>query len=320
MRNVLKRIAYWTLPQGFYNLLAETKKRMTHEVKKEDQLDSIVIPEDTTQCVIEPHFASISDEYGIKLAHSNDAFKNIHYGQRCFILCNGPSVNEQNLLPLKDEIVFSVSSGYLQKDFSNIQPRYHCLPSITYSPMCTEETVVAWFREMESKIGQATLFLSSAEEPLVRRYGLFRSHNVHYLHFSGNMPVDLKVIPDICGSVPFVQSVPIMCLLLAMYMGFGTIYLLGAEHDYFRTGSYKYSFSSTVLSGKDYAISSDGEIRCSLYEVFHAHAALWSQYRTMKEIAKCNDIMIYNATLGGALDEFQRVCLEDVLRHSSSLV
>src|SRR5262245_54602744 len=55
-----------------------------------------------------------------------------HRGARCFVLANGPSVLKQDLLPLRDEVVLSVSNGYLHKDFDAIAPAYHFVPPIPY--------------------------------------------------------------------------------------------------------------------------------------------------------------------------------------------
>ena len=39
-------------------------------------------------------------------------FKDIHKGQRCFIIGTGPSLNKTNLSLLKDEICFGVNTLY----------------------------------------------------------------------------------------------------------------------------------------------------------------------------------------------------------------
>src|SRR3569623_1292845 len=106
-----------------------------------------------------------------RLAAPNVALKSRHPGQRAFILCNGPSTLQQNLLPLAGELVFSVSTGYLHPDYDKLKPRYHCIPHITYG-RSTEQDAVALFREMHERIGNAEVLLSATEEKLVRTHGL----------------------------------------------------------------------------------------------------------------------------------------------------
>jgi hypothetical protein len=242
----------------------------------------------------------------------NGDLKDRHRGARVFILCNGPSVKKQNIRPLKDELVISVSSGYLHPDYAEIAPRYHCVPQVTYGLM-TRTDVVTWFREMHDRLGKATLILSETEEPLVREEGLFPGRDVRYVHLKGVFS-DLPPgkIPDLTNTIPGVQSVPILALMLTMYMGGDKLYLLGTDHDHFRSGEYKYFYEPTVLKGKDIFVDEKGSLRGGWFAEFSGLAVLWSQYRSMKEIAHANGIEIFNATHGGELDEFPRVELDSL--------
>src|SRR5579872_1362810 len=252
------------------------------------------------------------------LIAGNADLKGRHRGARVFILCNGPSVGKQNIRPLKDELVISVSNGYLHPDYAEIAPKYHCVPQITYG-LITRTDVVAWFREMHDRIGKATLILSETEEPLVREEGLFHGRDVRYVHLRGlfsDLPPE--TIPDLTATIPAVQSVPILALMLAMYMGGNRLYLLGTDHDHFRSGQYQYFYEPTVLRGKDMFVDEKGRLRGGWFVEFSALAALWSQYRSVREIAHANGIEIFNATYGGELDEFPRVELEKVFEDRSS--
>ncbi|WP_245293698.1 hypothetical protein [Rhizobium bangladeshense] len=242
----------------------------------------------------------------LALAAQNVQLRNRHAGQRCFILANGPSIKQQDIRVLKSEHVISVSSGYLHSDYAEIAPAYHCVPQITYGLMSRAD-VVAWFREMHQKLGHAVLFLNHTEEAVAREEKLFAGRQVRYTVFSGGFseyPTD--EIPDIASRIPAVQSVPVMGLMIAMYMGFSEIYLLGTDHDHFRTAEYKYSFEPTVLRGKDSTVDAGGK-PTSWYAEFVGLARLWEQYRSIKQIAQHHGIRIFNATAGGELDEFPRV-------------
>lgn len=248
-----------------------------------------------------------------RLASANTELKFRHRGRRAFILCNGPSTLQQNLQPLADEIVFSVSSGYLHPAYDKIRPRYHCIPQITYGRI-TEQDVVALFREMHERTGDAEIFLSATEEDLVRRHGLFPGRTLHYLFLHENFDRLLsRDIPDISTAIPGVQSVPIMGLMLGLYMGFEDLYLLGTEHSELVTRRYTYAFEPTVLKGKDFSTTASGEITTSRYDDLHALARLWRQYRVLREIAQAKGAKIWNATAGGELDEFPRADLAQLL-------
>jgi len=249
---------------------------------------------------------------GVFLCSPNSRFKGAYQGKRCFILCNGPSVSKQNLLPLKNEIVFSVSNGYHHKDYLTIQPRFHCVPKTTCKKYFTVDKAIAWFNEMDKGLGTAELFLDIAEERLIREKRLFPKRKINYLYpgivFSAKStkPIDISKI------VPSLQSIPIMCLMIAMYMGFKKIYLIGTDHDSYITGEYKYFYGTKGAPGNEVFMSSDGKIK-NLEVERQATQDLMVQYKIIKRIAENQGITIYNATLGGALEVFPRVNLDEVL-------
>lgn len=288
VKALCKAIAYWTIPPGFQNLLRKV-----------------------TQGHLEKYSANALT---LKLCARNTKYKDIHKGKRCFIVCNGPSINKQDLLPLKNEIVFSVSSGYLHKDYLAIQPRYHVLVPLIYGPSLTEAIAIDWFKQMHDRLGSAEIFMAAQDEPLTRQHDLFPGRTVHYIYANRSFePGETQTI-DISKGVPGYQSSPIMSLMIAMYMGINKIYLLGTEHDSFASGIYKHFYTNSPdYKNKDMEVTDEGKI-ISTYEELKANLALWEQYRVLKNIARHNNIEIYNATAGGRLDEFERVALPDIVR------
>ena len=293
LKRLLRRIGPWVIPHRLYVVLRRRLAPMLGDVT-------------------EPNVGGTEGLPLLRLLTANSTLMDLHLGERCFILCNGPSVLKQNLGLLEGETVISVSNGYHHPLFKQIRPRYHCLPQITYG-LLTEEDVIAWFREMHERLGEAELFLNCTEEPLVRRHGLFPGRTVRYVWLNEDMDqISSAELPDLSRAISRVQSVSVMCLMIAMYMGFRRIYLLGVDHDQFRTGEYKYFYSPTVLSGKDSDVAADGRVRTSRYDEFQALARLWRQYRRMRQVASASGIEILNATAGGELDEFPRVEFADL--------
>ncbi|KPH09993.1 hypothetical protein CO657_02170 [Rhizobium acidisoli] len=236
----------------------------------------------------------------------NRQLAGLHAGQRCFILGNGPSVKGLDLSRLQGETVITVSNGYLHSDFDKFRSRYHCVPQITYGLM-TPEDVVRWFEEMHLHLGSSELFLSSTEAELVRKHNLFSGRTVRYLVLGESFDERPSVeIVDISQPVPRVDSVPVMALMIAMYLGFKEIILLGVDHDRFLSTTYEYAFELKVQKGKDITVNADGTPRTSRHDDFQQAARLWRQYRAIANIAKANGIRVVNSTPGGALDEFER--------------
>lgn len=241
---------------------------------------------------------------GRALFTANKELANRHVGERCFILCTGPSIKDQDLSRLAGELVISVSNAYLHKDFASYRPKYNCVPQITYGLM-TEEDVVSWFQDMHCGIGDAEMVLANSERKLVDERRLFPGRTVHYLNMRGDPRESATV--DLTGEVPSPQSVSIMASMLALYMGCKEIYLLGTDHDQFLTGKYTYFYEKSAVSGKDSTVNPDGTVSISRYDEFHAYARLWRQYRWLRLVAEQMGATIYNASYGGALDEFERI-------------
>lgn len=244
----------------------------------------------------------------------NAILKNRHERQRCFILGNGPSAKAIDLASLSGQVVISVSNGYLHKEYNLVAPQYHCVPQITYGRM-TEADVVIWFKEMHERLGSAELFLNETEAALVQKHDLFRGRKVYYVAFRENFDeISPLALIDLSVPIPRVESAPVMALMVAMYMRFSDIALLGVDHDHFKSGEYVYAFNLGVQANKDAAVGVDGQVVISRHDDFQSLARLWRQYRALRYIAAANDVEITNATQGGELDEFFRVNFDTVVR------
>lgn len=152
--------------------------------------------------------------------------KNIHKGGRCFILGNGPSLNDCDLSLLKGEMTFGVNGIFLHPYFT---PTYYVTISAFFwrdhverirQVKCTRRFLAADMQQLASEV--PTSWLNFQRPKQYSRYGI-------------PLPVPLKFShrPDRIiyggGTVLFV------CMQLAYHMGFNTVILLGMDHDYGQT-------------------------------------------------------------------------------------
>lgn len=275
------KLLYWVLPPGFKDLIRYS-------------VQSLKI-----------------GKFGSRICLRNIEYRNRHQGQRCFIVCSGPSVKKQNLLPLKNEITFFVSTGFLHPDYAAIQPDYHCTPDIQLTPKLTKEKYIEWLKLMDSNIGNTQLFLSAADEDFIKQNNLFSTRRVSYLNMGLNWNPYRRKIYDITQKIPGVRSVPIMAIMIAMYMGCREIYLLGVELDEIWSGEYRHFYDNEIMRN-DVAVNEDGRSTTPLIEMFRINYLLWQEFSILKNIAEANNIEILNATQGGALDIYKRVKFEDL--------
>jgi len=240
----------------------------------------------------------------------NISYKNLHKNKRCFILCTGPSINKQKIELLKNEIVFAVSTGFYHEKYKIIHPRYHIFPRFYYNEKFTIQVATELLGELEKwTYCDTEYFFDIHEKDLIMKGGFFKGRKVNFVYFNGGWG-NTKEKYSVHRFLPGVQSVPIMGIMLAMYMGFKEIYLVGTEHDVAVTYRYEHAFRVRLGQETDESTDENNQVILPRVECFRNMYFLFYQYKILHQIANHNVITIVNATLGGILDEFPRIEFE----------
>lgn len=243
---------------------------------------------------------------------NNERLHNRHVGQRCFILCTGPSISLENLSALKGEHCFSVSNFYKHPDFHLIAPLYHCIPNVDASH--ENQRIVQWFTEINQNIGTAELILGDRQQASVSEFNPFGSRTVHFLSMIKDDSFYARMNDiDLCAELPGVQSVPIMCLMVAIYMGFSEIYLLGVDHNVTFNSEYHHFYDRKVSVLQDPNVDSNGTAKFNRRLGLEYTLNLWKQYEQIKRIAESKGISIVNLSRGSYLDVFPSSTLPAIL-------
>lgn len=282
------RLAHWTIPPGFQAILRSHLNRVNSNT-------------------LTPELRAVLQR--------NREFHSLHTGGRCFILATGPSIKQQNLKLLESETCIAVSNFFVHPDYAVIKPRYYCITA--YHPPITEEAWQSWLAEMSKGTRSATMFFSLTDQERVERKGFFANRKVHYLKFGERQDMLVRHGVDITRAVLGPQSVPIMALQLAIYMGFRQIHLLGCDHDnilHFGTSSHFYTEDKHAMMRTGYN-EWDG---VDMELLLTADARLWQQYKAIRRVAGDKSTKIYNATPGGLLDVFPRVNYESLFEKNIS--
>lgn len=149
--------------------------------------------------------------------------KNRHSGERCFVLGNGPSLNQIDISRLAGEVTFGVNGVYLLEGFT---PTYYVTISATFwrhhmdeirNVACSRRFLTTDMRELESDV--PTSWMQSQRPVYASRFGV-------------PLPVPLCFSrwPD--RRVQTGGTVLFVCLQLAFHMGFSKAIILGVDHDY----------------------------------------------------------------------------------------
>lgn len=242
-----------------------------------------------------------------KILAPNIKFKNIHNGERLFILCTGPSINEIDLCKLKHEHTMAVSNFYMHKDIDTINLDYYCIPQVTYTDKITEKIVKKWIKEMIIKGKAKEYFFNLNEKKIIDEDPFFLDKNINYLYFNELLQNYEHV--DLTKKINAVQTVPILCIEIAIYMGFKEIILLGVDFQHFVTDKYTYFYNreQNFIGKMDSNVDEDEKTKWTFKNKIQIMNETWEQFKNIKSLGEENGVQIYNANEKSIVDIFDKI-------------
>lgn len=241
----------------------------------------------------------------------NIELKDIHTDKRCFIIGTGPSIKDQDLTLLKDEIVIGISGLFNHKDIDIIQPNYYVLaPVFDYHLKYNkEETYIDWLKSMDNVLSDdVIMIIHIGDKQYIEKHKIFINKKVYwnkYVPWDGNNieEINLSIIPNI-------YSVSESALTIGLYLGFKKIYMLGFDHNwfeglhlYFDTEKYNKYFETTGKASVE-KFGFDSEFQMT------RHAYIFNKYK--KLYAFKQNIYNANANQNSYVDTFPKVKYEDL--------
>jgi len=146
-------------------------------------------------------------------------FKNIHQGDRCFVVANGPSLRITDLNLLANEIAFGLNRIYLVFDETNFRPSYY---------VTVNELILEQFSGDIKRLSMPK-FLNWN-----RRSYYENNENTYFI--KSKMVVNDFFQYDITRPLVVGATVTFVALQIAYYMGFREVILAGLDHNYVEKG------------------------------------------------------------------------------------
>lgn len=246
---------------------------------------------------------------------NNIKFKDIHKGERCFILGNGPSLKEQDLSCLKNEILFTVNQ-FMRADYANVlHSSYHFWADPAF--FSNDDVNSTEIMDLMLSAHKETItFFDSIGYDFVMNNGIDKKIQCSF--FKTGLSIFDSVSTEFDGLVSNCATIVQYAVLLAIYMGFSEIYLLGcdmtgivtmiqAKENEALSGGYSYEMSITEKQRVSNLAS-----RVSMESQFFGWGRMCAGYRILGEYCKQHDILLANSTHGGVLDNLPRVALESL--------
>jgi hypothetical protein len=254
----------------------------------------------------------------------NVIFNNKHKGKRCFIVANGPSLKNQDLSFLKNEINIATNTIWKHPLMKVWRPTYYCTAH-TEPFYDTEKDLGVGFENPTVKEGRE--YFKNIREILYdsiyfipyhgyegnKKLGLLPTERTFYTAF---LPYPLYEMmpefPNLTHGLPTVQDSSQYAIMLALAMGCSTIYLLGCDHDWFvNLGVEKLFFEGSPVSenGKKFDSS-----KIPMIDNMWFAWVLWRGHIALRKMAEKFGVEIINATGGGVLDVYKTAKYEDLFK------
>lgn len=228
-------------------------------------------------------------------------YKDIHKGKRCFIVATGPSQTIHDLELMKNEITFTVNTGYKVYPQTKWRADYYVLLDDNATGFLEE----AINDEVTYKgiFGSALVKPCKGKEKVIRlaadASSVFLFNTVWNRLFPHIFPL-AKFSKDISKKIYAGKTVVYSCIQIAAYMGFDEIYLTGVDCDYDKKVTHAETMSYELSEAEKKQVIKSGKL-------------MRIQFEALAKILPKYGVKVYNATRGGALEAFPRVDLDDVL-------
>ncbi len=238
---------------------------------------------------------------GSKYARKLRKLKNIHKGEICFIIGNGPSLKTDDLEKLKAFNIDTFAANRIYKIFDKTlwKPTYFS---------CEDPIIIKDIEKDINKIDCKYKFI-----PINLKWDLgIDIKNAYYINMTYNKNDNINKNLD--ERITCSGTVTITSIQLAAYMGYKEIYLLGVDHNYSKMINEQGQVVEDKTVKNYFDDSYDNGIKDEL--VHNMDEATKSFYKT-KIFYEKNNVKIYNATRGGKLEVFPRVDIDKFFEEMS---
>lgn len=235
----------------------------------------------------------LSSKYWISRIRSS-MLKNKHRGQRCFIIGNGPSLNNMDLSLLKDEVTFGMNRIYLM------------FPKL------------GWTTTYYVSVNNLVIEQCSHDIETLKTKKFISWHTRDIINFSSDMifvcdPYDapLGFSENIQNRVWEGSTVTYVAMQIAYYMGFKQVILIGVDHYFSTKGEPHNEVTSAGNDPNHFSPDYFGQgFRWHLPDLETSEQA----YRLARHYYEKDGREILDATIGGQLNVFPKVNYQDLFR------
>jgi hypothetical protein len=222
-------------------------------------------------------------------------FKDVHKGERCFIVATGPSLRIEDVNRLQGEYTFGVNSCLTMYDKTDWRASYYGIVdsnavSIMGERLKSDEIPVFFYSDFDAVYDGANGVAFPKDDA-----DNMMTDTIWKKLFPGKFK-ETSFSDDIAKVVYTGKSVVYAMLQIAAYMGFSEIYLIGVDCNYAQPKMYS-----------DNVTYVDFKTKWDQARLKKQGNQMLPQYEIARKYADAHGFKIYNATRGGQLEAFERV-------------
>ncbi|MBO5156096.1 MAG: hypothetical protein J6C05_03035 [Prevotella sp.] len=236
-------------------------------------------------------------------------------GEDIGILANGPSLNKV----LRDENKIDIPTCAMNffgntDEFLRIRPRYYCIVDPRFINQSDRNDIKSLFAVFNEKVDWNMTLYIDADFSLSKflKSSSIENKNINVI------PVNLSAYEgfhcldnffyDINFASPIIGTVAVMCIFVAIKMGYKKIHLYGVEHNFFdgmfvdkdnilcATIKHFYDKDSSVKKLKEYTVESYIEDKVLMFK----------GHRLVAQYAKHKNVEILNHTINSWIDVYKK--------------
>lgn len=281
-------------------------------------------------CKADPEIRKIEEELNIErerryleknIAYNLNSYRLINYrekyfGERCFIIGNGPSLRAEDLDKIQNEYSFAANNIFGIFEETEWRPSFYFVEdSLAYKNYYKK------IKKLNCPKFVSSIALEWQKLPLVSNGIKF----FDYLYYYDFYPKDPPLTVDLTKELWCTYNVGYTMLNAAIYMGFKEIYLLGMDFSYDFSGLEEILITDqngqqrtkwvTVKKDSNHFSKGGWKIGEEVYITDTKYAL--KGFKLMKRESKNLGVKIFNATRGGKLEVFERIDLDKVERKNN---
>jgi hypothetical protein len=235
---------------------------------------------------------------GLRNRRSLEQLRDRYRGTRCFVMGNGPSLRKTDVTLLRDEVTIASNGIFLLFDEMGYKPTF----------LTVEDRLVAEDRapELNSIEGTQKIFARDLG------YCLKPDEWTLYVNFVREYEGFAKFSDAFDRIAYWGGTVSVLNLQLAYHLGCNPIYLIGFDHSYAVPAGVR---NSAVITSE----SSDPN---HFHPDYFGKGYRWHDpqidrmeagFRACRSFLESHGVRVYNATMGGKLEIFERVAYASIV-------